>query len=215
MTSTPAAPSAGPASTPHPPTIDLVEQIEGLSALDPAVRAVRPLVDLLVDDPQRAQLLRGTWLGHALHPILTDVPIGFWASALTLDLVGGPTARPAAKRLIGLGVLSFPVVAVTGWAEWATTGQREQRVGVVHAVANAVAAVGFAASWRARGRGDVVRGKALALASAGALGFGGFLGGHLVSARKVSSRHPAFDDTRAPDRPSDQPSDQPADQPAD
>jgi uncharacterized membrane protein len=194
MTSTPAAPSDGLPPTSTPPTVDLAERVEGLTAVDPVVRAVRPLVDKLVADPQRAQLLRGTWLGHALHPILTDVPIGFWASALTLDLLGGPTARPAAKRLIGLGVLTFPPVALTGWAEWSTTGQREQRVGVVHAVANAVAAAGFAASWRARGRGEVARGKALALASAGALGFGGFLGGHLVSARKVSSRHPAFDD---------------------
>jgi hypothetical protein len=31
------------------------------------------------------------------------------------------------------------------------------------------------------------------LAGASVLGFGGYLGGHLVSARKVSSRHPVFD----------------------
>jgi hypothetical protein len=63
----------------------------------------------------------------------------------------------------------------------------------VHAVANAAAALGFAASWRARSQGRVLRGKALALTSASALGLGGYLGGHLVSARKVSSRNPAFD----------------------
>jgi hypothetical protein len=123
---------------------------------------------------------------------MTDLPIGLWTSALTLDLVGGRAARPAARRLIGLGVLMALPTALTGWAEWSGTSTRDQRVGVVHAVSNAVAAVGFAASWRARRRGRVLRGKALALTSASALGVGGYLGGHLVSARKVSSRDPAF-----------------------
>jgi hypothetical protein len=116
-----------------------------------------------------------------------------WTSALTLDLVGGAPARPAARRLVGLGVLLFVPTALTGWAEWSGIETRNQRVGVVHAVANAAAAVGFAASWRARSRGRVLRGKALAMGSASLLGVGGYLGGHLVSARKVSSRDPAFD----------------------
>jgi uncharacterized membrane protein len=207
MTSTPAAPTAGPPSTSTPPsstpsstpdattpTVALAQQIEGLSALDPAVRAVRPLADKLVEDPQRAQLLRGTWLGHALHPILTDVPIGFWTSAVVLDLVGGRGARGPARRLIGLGVVAAVPTAVTGWAEWSGTGQREQRVGVVHAASNVLALSLFTASWRARRAERHLRGVALGLAASSALGVGGFLGGHLVGARKVSSRNPRFED---------------------
>jgi uncharacterized membrane protein len=184
--------NAAPAA-PRSPLVDWTERLEGTTALDPVVRAIRPLADALVSDPARRDLLRGAWLGHAVHPVLTDVPIGLWTSALTLDLVGGASARPAARRLVGLGVLLFVPTALTGWAEWSGIETRNQRVGVVHAVANAAAALGFAASWRARGRGRVLRGKALALASASALGLGGYLGGHLVSARKVSSRNPAFD----------------------
>jgi uncharacterized membrane protein len=185
--------SAAPAA-PTPATVAWIERLESITALDPFVRAIRPLADALVADPGRRDLLRGTWLGHALHPVLTDVPIGLWTSAITLDLVGGRAARPAARRLIGLGVLAAGPTALTGWAEFAGIGAREQRVGVVHAVANVVAIVGFASSWRARGRGQLLRGKALALAATASMGAGGYLGGHLVSARKVSSRHPAFGD---------------------
>jgi uncharacterized membrane protein len=182
-----------PSSVPATPAVTWTRKLEDASALDPLVRAVRPLADALVSDPTRRDLLRGIPLGHAVHPPLTDAPIGFWTSALALDLLGGPSARPAAQRLVALGVLTAVPTALTGWAEWAGTGQREQRVGVVHAASNVVALVGFAASWRARSRGQQVRGKTLALASSAALGLGGYLGGHLVTARKVGSRHPAFD----------------------
>ena len=68
------------------------------------------------------------------------------------------------------------------------------RVGVVHAVSNVVALGLFTASWRARSADRHVRGTALGLAASSALGVGGLLGGHLVSARKVSSRHPDFEE---------------------
>ncbi len=141
---------AGPEGLSHPhergarpstssPFVTAAESVEDLTVLDPVVRAVRPLADALVAEPFRRDLLRGTWLGHALHPILTDVPTGLWTSAVVLDLVGGRGARRPAQRLVGLGVVSAVPTAVTGWAEWSGTGQREQRVGVVHAVSNVVA----------------------------------------------------------------------------
>lgn len=176
------------------PLVDATRRLESASALDPLVRAVRPLADALVADPGRRALLRGAWLGHAVHPLLTDGPIGMWTSALTLDLVGGSESRTAARRLIGLGVLTAVPTAVTGWAEWSGIGEREQRVGVVHAASNVVALGLFAASWRARRRGRQLRGKAIAVLGASALGVGDYLGGHLVSARKVSSRDASFTD---------------------
>jgi hypothetical protein len=30
-------------------------------------------------------VLHGTWLGHPLHPVLTDIPLGAWTTALVLD----------------------------------------------------------------------------------------------------------------------------------
>ncbi len=136
--------------------------------------------------------LRGTWLGHALHPALTDLPLGLWTATTVLDLVGGPGARPAAQRLVGLGLLAVPPTAASGWSEWHRSDRPAQRVGVAHVALN-VAAIGlYAGSWLAR-RGDRHRvGAALALVGAGAAGAGGYLGGHLASVRKVSSEHPAF-----------------------
>ena len=92
--------------TPVPAALAWTRRLESLSALDPVVRTVRPLADALVADPARRDLLRGAWLGHPLHPVLTDLPIGLWTSATVLDLVGGRSARPAATRLVGLGLLA-------------------------------------------------------------------------------------------------------------
>jgi uncharacterized membrane protein len=131
-------------------------------------------------------VLRGGWLGHALHPLLTDVPIGAWASALVLDLAGGSSAESAADLLVGVGLAAVAPTALAGWSDWGESSTPEQRrVGVVHAAANIAAAGMFAASLmrrRERRRGSA---KLLSLAGACALGVGGYLGGHLSYARGV------------------------------
>lgn len=180
-----------------PPAVDVMERIEAATALDAPARVVQRLSDVLLADPERRRLLHGTWLGHALHPPLTDLPVGLWTSVSVLDLVGGKASRPAATRLLGLGLMAAVPTAVTGLAEWGVAEQREQRVGLVHAAANAVALGLYAASFAARRRGSHGRGVLLGLAGSTASTAGGYLGGHLTSARKVSTRHPAFDDDRS------------------
>jgi uncharacterized membrane protein len=134
------------------------------------------------------------WLGHAVHPLMTFIPLGTWTSASVLDLVGGQSSRKAAQRLIAVGILSAPPTALTGLAEFGPIAERDKRVAVVHALSNTVALTLFTASWRARRKGAHARGVGLALTAHVATGLGGFLGGHLTEARKVSSRHPAFDE---------------------
>lgn len=176
-----------------PALVGLARRLEQTSRLDPLVRAARPLAAGITRDPRVRDALTGQWLGHAVHPLLTDVPIGTWTSAMLLDLVGGTDARPAARRLIAIGIATAVPTAVTGWAEYSGIERtREQRVAVVHAVSNVTALGLYVASYRARRRSQHARGKALALGGGLALSAGGYLGGHLVSARKVSSRHPAF-----------------------
>ncbi|MCU1358195.1 MAG: hypothetical protein JWM89_3613 [Acidimicrobiales bacterium] len=126
-----------------------------------------------------ADVLRGRWLGHPFHPLLTDLPIGCWTSAWTLDLLGGERSRPAADLLLGLGVVTAVPTVVTGWADWATLPRRARRVGLVHAASNAMATGLFAASWLARRRGERRRGVILCQAGVAVASFGGFLGGHL------------------------------------
>lgn len=99
----------------YPPEVDpitqrvltAVEKSSVVRAIDSAATdATRDLV------PRPGSWWHGAWLGHALHPILTDFPLGAFASATVLDLVGGHRSRPAAALLVGAGlVASAPVVA--------------------------------------------------------------------------------------------------------
>jgi uncharacterized membrane protein len=180
--------------TPHdwPGTHLLLRSVSALEEqpwLDQAARVVSPVADWLVARTYRRELLQGAWIGHAVHPFLTDIPIGSWMSASILDLVGGPSARPAAKVLIGVGVVSAVPTALTGWAEWSVTTGAARRVGVVHAAANAVAVGLYGASWAARRRERQRRGAVLALGGMSMVTVGGYLGGHLISVLNVSTSH--------------------------
>ena len=172
-------------------------RLENAAALDPAVHLMEPKVRDLFGSGTRGSVLRGDWLGHALHPILTDVVLGTWTSASLLDVLGGSGSSAAAQRLTGIGLLAVGPTAWTGWAEWSESGPRDKRVGLVHAVTNAVAIGTYAASWNARRKGRHGQGAGLALAGAAVSGAGAYLGGHLAAARKVGSRHPAYDETGA------------------
>jgi predicted membrane protein DUF2231 len=168
-------------------------RLEEASALDRPVRALERPVRNLFGSGVQGSVLRGEWLGHAIHPLLTDVTLGSWTSATVLDLVGGPDSSIAAQRLVGTGLLAAGPTAWTGWAEWSAAGSRDKRVGLVHAVTNAAAIGVYTASWLARRRGRHGTGAGLALAGAAVSAAGAYLGGHLVEARKVASHNPVYD----------------------
>ena len=163
----------------------LAGRLEQAKALDPAVKGADALVQRALPRGPVKNALHGTWLGHSLHPMLVALPIGLWSGGMLLDWTGGD--RRAAQRMIGAGVLAVAPTAAAGWADWSELGiaRRPRRVGFVHAVANIVTASTYAASWRARRRGDQARGRMLALAGAGGLAVGGYLGGHLAYAQAV------------------------------
>lgn len=167
-------------------------RLEEAASLDAAVDAVEPTIRRAFGTGTRAAVLRGEWLGHAIHPLLTDLVLGSWTSATVLDLVGGAQSSAAAQRLVGTGLLAVAPTAWTGWAEWSAAGPRDKRVGLVHAVANATAIGLYAASWIARHRGRHSSGVKLALAGAAVSGVGGYLGSHLAVARKLGTRDPAY-----------------------
>jgi uncharacterized membrane protein len=169
-------------------------RLEDATALDAAVQAVEPTIRKAFGSGARAAVLRGTAVGHAIHPLLTDVVLGTWTSASLLDMFGGDQSAAAAQRLVGVGLLAAGPTAWTGWAEWSAASPRDKRVGLVHAATNALAIGVYAASWIARRRGRHGAGAKLAVAGAAVTGLGGYLGSHLALARKVGSRHPAYRD---------------------
>ena len=161
----------------------LTRAVERLSADERIDELSDPVADAVRDALDRQPLkdaLSGTWIGHPLHPLLTDLPIGFWTSAFTLDLLGGKRSRRAATELVAWGVVSAVPTALSGAADWGDTTGPARRVGLVHAAANTTALVLYGASWWSRVRGRHARGVALGLAGATAATVGGYLGGHLL-----------------------------------
>jgi uncharacterized membrane protein len=177
------APDEAPGVTPSSPLLDLMVQLEEATALDPIVDKAEGLATPLVGAPRAKAILGGRWLGHALHPLLTDLPIGFWTSATVLDLVGGRRSAHAARRLVGLGVLSAVPTAITGWSDWLSLGRPLRRVGVVHAGANGTALGLYTLSWLARRKDHRARGVLLGLAGGTVASVAGHLGGHLTVGR--------------------------------
>jgi len=163
----------------------LAARLESVDALDGPARTIGRTVRGLIREGAPKDALSGAWLGHAVHPIMTDIPIGTWTSAILLDWVGGKESRSASDRLILAGVLAAGATVATGWSDWADAEERDaavRRSGLVHAGANAAATTLMFGSYVARKRGARGRGKLLSLAGSAALGAGGWLGGHLAYA---------------------------------
>jgi hypothetical protein len=57
-------------------------------------------------------------IGHPLHPILTDLPIGAWSMAALLDLLGGTASAPAADILVSVGITTAVPTAAAGLNDW-------------------------------------------------------------------------------------------------
>jgi nitrite reductase/ring-hydroxylating ferredoxin subunit/uncharacterized membrane protein len=172
----------------------VTDRIEHLEQLDQVSKPVQEAVNRAV--PQGSglkDLLSGTWLGHPLHPLLTDVVVGAWTSAAILDLLGGRSSRPAADRLIAVGCLAAVPTAASGLSDWVDLWGGTQRVGIAHAMGNVSALLLQTMSWRARKRGRRMRGKlwsslAMLVASGSA-----YLGGHLSFGKGVGVNQNAFD----------------------
>ncbi|SEL16420.1 Rieske 2Fe-2S domain-containing protein [Streptacidiphilus jiangxiensis] len=154
--------------------------LDGLGRLEALDTVAGPLRDAIRAVPLGGarDVLRGTWLGHPLHPALVQVPIGSWTSAAVLDLV--PGERRAATGLIALGLLGAGPSAVAGWVDWAEQPPEQQRAGLVHALCNTTAVALYSASLLARLRGGRLRGRLLGWAGLSAATVGGVIGGHLA-----------------------------------
>lgn len=170
-----------------------IQQSEGI--LEPLAEPIQNGLGKLIElggAPARSvkTFLNGTWLGHPLHPVLTDLPIGAWTSALVLDMAG---FKRAADSLVGWGIVAAVPTALAGLADWQDTMGQPRKVGMAHATFNSLALSSYVGSWYARKGGK--RGLGVGLSTLGfLLSLGGaYLGGELVYRLGTIVDRTAFD----------------------
>lgn len=133
--------------------------------------------------------LHGVWLGHPLHPVLTDVPIGAWTAAAALDVLdmatGADRLTAGADTAVALGMAGAAGSALAGLTDWHKTDGEAQRIGMVHTVLNSTATTLYGFSLAARRSGNRRLGRGLAFAGYTLMAAGAYLGGHLVFAERV------------------------------
>ena len=176
-----------------------VAVIEKQDWLEPIADRLQPTVAaaLGVDGPigpKLANLLHGTWLGHPLHVVLTDVPLGSWTAAAVLDILEEQTGRRAAGRgadtAIAVGLVGASAAALTGLADWSKIGGGQpRRIGLAHGLLNATATACYVTSLCLRRAHSRHAGRRLAWLGLIVSSVAAYLGGHLVYKEKIGVNH--------------------------
>ena len=178
----------------------LIKVVDQQETLDRLSDQIQPLVRDAFKSAGPAgrevkNFLHGTWLGHPLHPALTDVPLGAWTAALALDAMESISGRrelgAGADAAIAVGLVGAAGAAVTGLTDWSETSGRARKVGILHGLLNVGATALYTTSLilrrkkkRNAGVGFAMLGYAVSSASA-------YLGGHLVFGEQIGVNHAA------------------------
>jgi nitrite reductase/ring-hydroxylating ferredoxin subunit/uncharacterized membrane protein len=118
--------------------------VEALPFLDRVADAVQPEVQKAVDagGTTARNVLDGVWVEAPLHPVLTDVPIGAWTTALVFDgldlATGKKPLRHAADASLVFGILGAFGAAATGLSDWRYLSGGSRRMGIAHGLLNTV-----------------------------------------------------------------------------
>jgi nitrite reductase/ring-hydroxylating ferredoxin subunit/uncharacterized membrane protein len=162
-----------------------MKRLEEAEALDQPAQKLADVVHAATRPRLVKNALSGTWLGHRFHPLLVELPIGFWSGALVFDVIATRRARWAADVLVGSGVVAAVPTAAAGLSDWADTFGGPKRVGLVHASCNTLALLSYSGSLVARLLGRRKVGVGLSLVGATAISVGGYLGSHLSYVQAV------------------------------
>lgn len=172
--------------------------------LDDAGRTIRGAIRGLFEGESGRtvkDVLNGVWLGHPLHPVLTDLPIGAWTMAEVFDALdstnGGRRYEDAARVCINVGLVGAAAAAVTGLTDWADTGKGDRRVGLMHGLLNVTATGLFLTSTLLRRRRRTGAATGISAAGYAFVMAGAYLGGALVYNRRLGTDHAVQGD--APD----------------
>lgn len=177
--------------------LPLTRYVSRMTWLDPAIEKLQQrAAALLAPNGQPTALkdvLNGRWLGHPLHPALTDVPLGAWTAALIFDVVallpGSKGLRRSADASLALGAAGAVAAAAAGIADWSDTQGTPRRVGGVHALLNTLALTLNLVSLSRRLRGRRGSGVLLSMAAYMVASSSAWLGGELVSVLGMGVSH--------------------------
>jgi nitrite reductase/ring-hydroxylating ferredoxin subunit len=165
-----------------------ISRLEDMSSLDRVVTPVQRLARMV--RPQRVRdALHGVWLGHPLHPVLVQAPVGAYLSAAVLDVVPGSLRHGGARqsrRLVAFGLLASSPAALAGAVDWSEQHEQQMRVGVLHLAANLTATALYGTSLLA---GGARAARALRFAGLTMVGVGGLLGGHISFRQAGGANH--------------------------
>lgn len=177
-----------------------IDFIENQGWLGAAGKAIQPVILKAFkaggDTGQKIKnFLHGKWLGHPLHPVLTDVPIGSWTVAAVLDTIelsGNEDYQPGADAAISIGIAGAVASAVSGLTDWTATSSKRQKIGLMHGLLNLTATGLYATSLILRGSKKSRR----AAITCSMIGYGittaaAYLGGHLVYDEQMGVNHTA------------------------
>ena len=148
-----------------------------------------------------ADVLHGTWLGHPLHPVLTDFTIGAWTMGAAFDAIGAITdsdsIRRTADRLTTAGTICAIPTAITGLTDFSTFPEGTENTATLHGIANTIGFGLYTMSVIERRRGNRRRGVLYSSVAFGLAFVSAWLGGHLVYKEKVGVDHSeAFDEPK-------------------
>jgi nitrite reductase/ring-hydroxylating ferredoxin subunit/uncharacterized membrane protein len=159
------------------------------TASDWLTAALGPVRERHQDNLVLELLHGGRWVGHPLHPALSDLPIGLWTGVMVLDAADhDPAPRrgmDAAGILSAAGIIAAGATALTGLNDWTVSNDQDRRVGLFHGLLNTVALGLQGASLGTRLAGHRGTARALGAASLAVTGAAGYLGGHLVFTKGV------------------------------
>ncbi|MEZ0338601.1 DUF2231 domain-containing protein [Mycobacterium sp. pV006] len=159
----------------------LLRSAEKVRAADQPAERAADTVERLLGDGVAAKTLRGSWLGHPVHPLLIFLPLGSWMTALLFDVMFRD--HTTARRLLGVGLAAAPPTALAGWADFPLLNREQRRVGLLHAVVNGTGIVLFGLAYRAHRKEHHRRATTLTVIGLLVVSVGGALGGHLSYAQ--------------------------------
>ncbi len=172
---------------------DLLERLDRLGWLrtlsDQLTAVLVPLRERHQDNLALELMHGGRWVGHPLHPALSDLPVGLWTGVVVLDVADrAPAARrglDAAGILSAAGILAAGATALTGLSDWTVGEDQDRRIGLFHGLLNTAALGLQAASLGTRMAGHRGTARTLGVASLTVTAAAGYLGGHLVFTKGV------------------------------